>query len=342
METSDFDYNLPQELIAQTPLEQRDRSRLMVLHRNEGKIDHRLFTDISSFLEKGDTLVFNDSRVIPARLYGFRTDDGAGIELLLLRRWENCLWETLARPGKKLKKGTKIVLKRNSHEGETHLGAEVTAQKEGGIRLVRFESEDSLEELGEMPLPPYIHTPLPDWERYQTIYSRIKGSVAAPTAGLHFTPRLLGKLEEKGVNFVFVTLHIGLDTFQPVRSENPSDHVIHTERGELSEKAASMINEAKEDGKKVIGVGTSTIRIVEAASYSGKVAAFHGDVDLFILPGYKFHTIDAMLTNFHLPRSTLIMMVSAFAGEKLIRQAYEQAIQERYRFYSFGDAMLIL
>jgi S-adenosylmethionine:tRNA ribosyltransferase-isomerase len=343
MKTSDFDYQLPQELIAQTPLEPRDHSRLMVLDRKDRLIEHHTFTEITSYLDSGDTLVFNNSRVIPARLFGYKVDSGTKVELLLLRRWDKCLWETLARPGKRLKKGTTILLQKQSHESDDKkIMAEIIEQQEGGIRIVRFENESLLEELGEIPLPPYIHTPLSDSERYQTVYSKIKGSVAAPTAGLHFTPGLLGQLEQKGIHFAFVTLHIGLDTFQPVRLDDAEEHSIHTEYGELTEEAAILINQSRNEGKKVIVVGTSTARIVEAASESGRVKLFKGEIDLFILPGYRFRTTDAIITNFHLPKSTLIMMVSAFAGREFVLQAYEQAIAESYRFYSFGDAMMIL
>jgi S-adenosylmethionine:tRNA ribosyltransferase-isomerase len=342
MKTSNFDYQLPQELIAQTPLEPRDHSRLMVLNRKNHSIEHHTFSEITSYLDSGDTLVFNNSRVIPARLFGHKVDSGTKVELLLLRRWDTCLWETLARPGKRLKKGTTILLRKQPYEQDKQVMAEVIEQQEGGIRVVRFENESLLEELGEIPLPPYIHTPLSDSERYQTVYSKIKGSVAAPTAGLHFTPGLLSQLEQKGVRFAFVTLHIGLDTFQPVRIEDAEEHAIHTEYGELTEESAAVINQSRNNGKKVIVVGTSTVRIVEAASRTGKVKPFKGDVDLFILPGYRFRMTDAMITNFHLPRSTLIMMVSAFAGREFILEAYEQAIAESYRFYSFGDAMLIV
>jgi S-adenosylmethionine:tRNA ribosyltransferase-isomerase len=280
--------------------------------------------------------------VIPARLFGNKLNNETKVELLLLRRWDECLWETLARPGKKLKKGATILLHKDPYNVEKQVLAEIIEQREGGVRIVRFENESLLDELGEIPLPPYIHSPLSDSERYQTVYSKIKGSVAAPTAGLHFTPELLSQLEQKGIHFAFVTLHIGLDTFQPVRIDNPEEHVIHTEYGELAEDTATLINTTKNNGNKVVVVGTSTVRIIEAASVSGKVEPFKGNVNLFILPGYTFRTTDAMITNFHLPQSTLIMMVSAFTGREFILQAYEQAINNGYRFYSFGDAMLIL
>ena len=342
MKTSDFDYHLPPELIAQTPVEPRDRSRLMVLNRKDRTIEHHTFPEITSYLNNGDTLVFNDSRVIPARLFGNKVDSDTKVELLLLRRWDKCIWETLARPGKRLKKGSRVILQKQSGESDKQTTAEVMEQREGGLRIVRFEDESILEELGEIPLPPYIHTIPSDPERYQTVYSRIKGSVAAPTAGLHFTPDLLHQLQHNGVHFAFCTLHIGLDTFQPLRLEDPAKHSIHTEHGELSKEAAAIINRSKKEGNKVIVAGTSTVRIVEAATKSGAVHPHKGDIDLFILPGHKFLTTDAMITNFHLPKSTLIMMVSAFADREFILHAYQQAIEHGYRFYSFGDAMLVL
>jgi len=341
MKVSDFDYHLPPELIAQTPLEPRDRSRLMVLNRADGSISHRHFLEIADYLHQGDTLVFNDSRVIPARLYGIKINSSTIVELLLLRRLDNCIWETLVRPGKKITTGTEIKLTNAVSNTDKEVLAQVIERSENGIRVVRFSDESMLEQLGKVPLPPYIRKPLNEPERYQTVYARIKGSVAAPTAGLHFTPRLLQDLQQKGIQFAFVTLHIGLDTFQPVRVEDPHQHPIHTEYGEVSLEAASMLNQTKKEGKRIIAVGTSTVRLIEAASQYGMVRPLADQVNLFILPGYQFHITDAMITNFHLPKSTLLMMVSAFAGKDYISKAYEQAMKLRYRFYSFGDAMLI-
>jgi S-adenosylmethionine:tRNA ribosyltransferase-isomerase len=341
MKVSDFDYHLPPELIAQTPLEPRDRSRLMVLNRADGSISHHHFFEIADYLQQGDTLVFNDSRVIPARLSGIKTDSSTRVELLLLRRLDNCIWETLARPGKKVTVGTEIKLTNKLSETAKEVLAEVIERGENGIRVVRFSDETMLEELGQVPLPPYIHTPLSQPERYQTVYARIKGSVAAPTAGLHFTPGLLKKLQQKGIQFAFVTLHIGLDTFQPVRVEDPKQHPIHTEYGEVSPETAALLNQARKAGKRIIAVGTSTVRLIEATAQSGTVQPLADQVNLFILPGYQFRITDAMITNFHLPKSTLLMLVSAFAGRDFIFKAYEQAMNLGYRFYSFGDAMLI-
>ncbi len=341
MKTCDFDYHLPPELIAQTPLEPRDRSRLLTLNRIDGSIEHHRFSQIDKFLNKGDTLIFNDSRVIPARLTGLKCSNSTKIELLLLRRLDKCVWETLVRPGKKVPPGTEIKIFGAAAEAGKELKAEVTEKGDAGIRIVRFSDETLLEELGQVPLPPYIRTPLSEPERYQTVYARVKGSAAAPTAGLHFTPALLYKLQRKGINFAFVTLHIGLDTFRPVKVDNPIEHPIHTEYGELTIKTADLLNESREAGKRLIAVGTSTVRLIEFAAQLGRVQPFSGQVDLFIVPGYRFRVTDALLTNFHLPKSTLLMMVSAFAGRELIMHAYKQAISLDYRFYSFGDAMLI-
>jgi len=340
MKTNDFDYYLPPELIAQTPLEPRDQSRLMVLHRKKSSIEHRTFHDILQHLESGDTLVFNDSRVIPARLIGKR--DTSEIELLLLRRIDSCVWETLVGRGRKTKPGTKLSIIPEPSDPGQELIIEILEQRAGGIRLVRVSDEVLLERMGKTPLPPYIHAPLSDPERYQTVYARVKGSVAAPTAGLHFTPRLLAEIQQKGVNLAFVTLHIGLDTFRPVRVGDPSHHPIHKEYGELNPEVADLLTKTKRAGKRIIVVGTSTLRLVEAASQSGRVQPFSGWVDLFILPGYQFRTADALVTNFHLPKSTLLMLVSAFADREFILRAYQEARDLRYRFYSFGDAMLIL
>lgn len=341
MKTSDFDYYLPPELIAQIPSEPRDQSRLMVLRRCDGSIEHRHFSEIIDYLQSGDTMVFNNSRVIPARIMGQKRDGGTKVEVLLLRRLDNNIWETLVRPGRKVTPGTEIRIAGAPHAAGEEMNAEVLEQGESGIRIIRFSDDSLLEKLGQVPLPPYISTPLADTERYQTIYAQTNGSVAAPTAGLHFTSRLLDELQKKGVRLAFVTLHIGLDTFRPVRVEDPNQHLIHKEYGELNPEVATLLNKAKEQGKRVIAVGTSTVRLLEAAAQTGRIQPFAGWVGLFILPGYKFHATDVMVTNFHLPRSTLLMLVSAFAGKDFILRAYEQAKSLNYRFYSFGDAMLI-
>jgi S-adenosylmethionine:tRNA ribosyltransferase-isomerase len=342
MKTSDFDYHLPPELIAQIPLEPRDQSRLMVLRRNDSSIEHRRFYEIIDYFQSGDTIVFNNSRVIPARIIGQKSNSQTKVEVLLLRRLDNNIWETLVRPGKKVTPGTQIRIADAPYAAGEEMNAEVLEQGEGGIRIIRFSDDSLLEKFGQVPLPPYISTPLADAERYQTIYAQTNGSVAAPTAGLHFTSKLLNELHKKGVRLAFVTLHIGLDTFRPVRVEDPNRHAIHKEYGELNSEVATLINQTKEQGKHVIAVGTSTVRLLEAATQTGTIQPFAGWVDLFILPGYKFRITDVMVTNFHLPRSTLLMLVSAFAGKDFILQAYEQAKSLNYRFYSFGDAMLIL
>jgi len=342
MNIDEFNYHLPPEFIAQKPIELRDHSRLMILNRADNSIAHRHFYDIADYVHSGDTLVFNNSRVIPARLRGVKTDTDTRVELLLLRRLENGIWETLARPGKRLKAGTGITITGKALKTGNELGAEVIQKGEDGIVFVRFSDESLLEKSGEVPLPPYIHTPLQESERYQTIYARIKGSAAAPTAGLHFTPGLLDELQQKGVNLAFTTLHIGLDTFQPVRVNNPEDHAIHKEYGVLSQETAALLNQTREAGKRIIVVGTSSVRLIEAAAQSGSIRPVSGWIDLYILPGYRFRAADAMVTNFHLPRSTLLMLVSAYAGRDFIFKAYQEAIDQGYRFYSFGDAMLIL
>src|SRR4030042_770935 len=342
MKSSNFDYQFPSELIAQIPSEPRDHSRLMVLRRSDGSIEHRHFYEIIDYLQSGDTMVFNNSRVIPARIIGQKRDSQIKVEILLLRRLDNNIWETLVRPGKKVTPGTEIIIAGAPNAIEEGMNAEVLEQGEGGIRIIRFSDDSLLEKFGQVPLPPYISNPLADTERYQTIYAQTNGSVAAPTAGLHFTSRLLDKLRKKSVRLAFVTLHIGLDTFRPVRVEDPNRHLIHKEYGELNSEVATLINQTREQGKHVIAVGTSTVRLLEAAAQAGTIQPFAGWVDLFILPGYKFRIADVMVTNFHLPRSTLLMLVSAFAGRDFILQAYEQARSLNYRFYSFGDAMLIL
>jgi S-adenosylmethionine:tRNA ribosyltransferase-isomerase len=339
MKTSDFDYELPLERIAQTAVEPRDHSRLMMLSRKEGNIEHRHFYEIGDYLRPGDVLVCNDSRVIPARLLGRKVGGGAKVELLLLRRLERGVWEALARPGRRLKAGTRVGL----GEGST-IEAQVVEKKEDGTVIVSFPDEEALEKAGAVPLPPYIHTPLTNPGRYQTVYAREKGSVAAPTAGLHFTPELMNMLQDKGVRFVFVTLHLGLDSFRPVQVDDPAEHVIHREYGDITPEVAGELNQAKADGRRVICVGTSTVRMLEhvALMDEGGVKPFSGWVDLFIRPGHSFKMADALITNFHLPRSTLLMLVSAFASRELILQAYREAMRLGYRFYSFGDAMLII
>ena len=341
MKTSDFDYYLPSELIAQTPVEPRDQSRLMVLRRSDRSIGHCYFHEIASYLNNGDTVVFNNSRVIPARVLGQKSDSGTKVEILLLRRVDSGLWEILIRPGRKVGIGTKIRIANEASSTVQEIIAEVIERGEGGTRIIRLPEEGLLEKFGQVPLPPYIHTPLSKPERYQTVYAEIDGSVAAPTAGLHFTPKLLNELQKKGVQLAFVTLHIGLDTFRPVRVDDPSQHKIHKEYGELGPEVSVMLSETKRQGKRIIAVGTSTVRLLEAAAQSGEIWPFAGWVDLFILPGYKFRATDAMVSNFHLPKSTLLMLVSAFAGRDFILQAYEQAKNLGYGFYSFGDAMLI-
>lgn len=341
MKTSDFDYHLPPELIAQVPLEPRDQSQIMVLERNRGSIEHRRFADLVDYLKAGDVLVCNDSRVIPARLKGKKADSGGKVELLLLRQLDNAVWEALLKPAKRVAVGTKLEI----GDSESKVWAEITGEGEGGIKVIRFPEEIRLPKLGKIPLPPYIRTPLADEERYQTVYARVPGSVAAPTAGLHFTPRLLERIEQKGIELLFVTLHVGLDTFRPVREEDPLKHPIHKEYGIVTKEVASRLAQARGEGRRIICVGTTTVRIIEGAAQASQkshLEPFEGGVSLFILPGYQFRMVDALITNFHLPRSTLLMLVAAFAGKDFIINAYEEAIARKYRFYSFGDAMLIL
>lgn len=340
LKTSDYDYVLPQELIAQTPLEPRDHSRLLVVNRADGSLSHHKFYDLPDFLKAGDVLVFNNSRVIRARLFGTRTDTGQRIEILLLRRLEPHIWEALIGSKKRVTPGMQIEM-----EGNPDIKAEVLALRESGIRVVRFSDESVLPQLGKVPLPPYIHEPLADPERYQTVYAEKEGSVAAPTAGLHFTPELLEKIKGKGVHCLFVTLHVGLNTFRPVHMEDALKHPIFPEYGVISEEVAGQINEAKAGGRRVICVGTTSVRLVESAAHAGSgnlLKPWDGWVNDFIYPGYRFKIMDAMLTNFHLPRSSLLMLVSAFARKGLIFKAYREAIEQRYRFYSFGDAMFIV
>jgi S-adenosylmethionine:tRNA ribosyltransferase-isomerase len=348
MKTSDFDYTLPPGLIAQTPIEPRDSSRLMVLNRGAGSIENRKFLEIVDYLRAGDVMVFNDSRVIPARLKGQRAGSGGKVEILLLRRREPDVWEALTRPARRLQIGSKVAIAGNFAPGGrpgAGITGEIIGTGEDGIRVIRFSDESRLMAAGEIPLPPYIHTPLVDKERYQTVYARAIGSVAAPTAGLHFTPELLARIEGRGVRYLFVTLHIGLDTFRPVTENDPHEHTVHREYGILDKETARELSLARQEGRRVISVGTTTARILEQAacvSEAPGIQAFEGWVDLFILPGHRFRAVDALVTNFHLPRSTLLMLVTAFAGKELIDCAYREAIEQSYRFYSFGDAMLVL
>ena len=332
-------YDLPEERIAQTPVEPRDHSRLMVVRRDTGAIEHKHFYDVIDYLNPGDALVINDTRVIPARLYGERPTGGA-CEVLLLKQLAPKKWETLVKPGKKLKPGAEIVF------GDGRLRGRVLETTDVGGRIVAFECEGTfeavLDELGEMPLPPYIHEALEDRERYQTVYAKREGSAAAPTAGLHFTPELLEKIREKGIEIVPVLLHVGLGTFRPVKVENVEDHHMHTEYFEVSEEAAEKVNAARARGNRVIAVGTTSVRTLESACESGKLLPMRGDTGIFIRPGYRYQMVDALITNFHLPGSTLMMLVSALYDREKILAAYELAVKEQYRFFSFGDAMLIL
>lgn len=337
---SDYYFELPQELIAQDPLEDRSSSRLLVLDKESGELSHHVFREIADYLEPGDCLVLNDTKVIPARLLGEREGTGAHVEVLLLKRRENDVWETLVKPGKKCRPGTRLIF------GGGMLRAEVLETVEEGNRLIRFEYEgifeQVLDKLGEMPLPPYITHRLQDRNRYQTVYAKYEGSAAAPTAGLHFTEELLRRIEAKGVGIVYVTLHVGLGTFRPVKEENILEHHMHSEYYQVSEKSADMINETKERGGRVICVGTTSCRTVESASdENGRVRPGSGNTQIFIYPGYRFQVLDALITNFHLPESTLVMLVSALAGRENVLNAYEEAVRERYRFFSFGDAMLV-
>jgi S-adenosylmethionine:tRNA ribosyltransferase-isomerase len=343
MKTSDFDYTLPQELIAQTPIEPRDYSRLLVLNRKNGTIEHRQFFNIVDYLRAGDIMVFNDSRVIPARLKGRRVETGGGVEVLLLRRIKEKVWEVLVKPAKPLTVGEKVEITSLDKKGAPIIGT-ITAVGKEGLRAIRFTDEGKLMVAGEMPLPPYIHTQLQDPDRYQTVYSKVLGSAAAPTAGLHFTPELISKIESAGVRCLYNTLHVGLDTFRPVTEEDPLQHVIHKEYGILPRANAIEISIAKKKGRRVVCVGTTSVRLIEQAamhSHRGVIHPYQDWVSLFILPGHKFRMTDVMVTNFHLPKSTLLMLVTAFAGIKLISKAYKEAIKQKYRFYSFGDAMLI-
>ena len=339
VKTSDFNFELPEELIAQTPLAQRDSSRLLTLDKATGRTAHHHFYDVADMLQPGDCLVLNNSRVLPARLIGRRETGGACEVLLLIDRGDN-VWECLVRPGRKLKPGTRVVF------GQGELTGEIVSEVEGGNRLVRFRYEgiflEVLERLGRMPLPPYIKAELQESERYQTVYSKVSGSAAAPTAGLHFTPELLKKLEEKGVKLCYVTLHVGLGTFRPVKAENILEHEMHSEYCVIPRETADLINETKRAGGRVICVGTTSCRTIESwAEEDGTMKASAGWTNIFIYPGYKFKVLDGLITNFHLPESTLIMLVSALAGRENVLAAYKEAVQEKYRFFSFGDAMFI-
>lgn len=341
LKKTDFYFDLPQELIAQDPLEDRSASRLLVLNKDTGAVEHHRFQEITNYLRPGDCLVLNNTKVIPARLLGVKEDTGAAIEVLLLKRHGNDVWETLVKPGKKARPGTKIVF------GEGALRAEVLDVVEEGNRLIQFSYEGIFEEvldrLGEMPLPPYITHKLQDKNRYQTVYAKYEGSAAAPTAGLHFTEKLLEEIRAMGVETAFVTLHVGLGTFRPVKAENLSDHHMHSEHYEITEETADIINRTKENGGRVFCVGTTSCRTIEsAADADGRVQAGCGDTEIFIYPGYRFKVLDCLITNFHLPESTLVMLVSALAGRENVLAAYREAVEERYRFFSFGDAMLII
>ncbi len=342
MKKSDFWFNLPEEQIAQTPVYPRDSSRLLKLDRKTGKTEDLVFTDIEKILNKGDLLVLNDSRVIPARLYGNKEESGGKIEFLMLNMREKDVWEIMVKPGKKAKPGSKFIF------GDGILKAEIIDSVDGGNRLAKFTYDgdniyDILDKIGNMPLPPYITKKLEDNERYQTVYSKEVGSAAAPTAGLHFTPELMKRLEEKGVRLAYVTLHVGLGTFRPVKEDEITDHKMHTEQYFLPEETAKMIKETKAAGGRVIAVGTTACRTLESvATFKGEIMAAHGDTDIFIYPGYEFKVLDGIITNFHLPESTLIMLVSAFAGYEHTMNAYDHAVKDKYRFFSFGDAMIIL
>ena len=339
MNVSEFNYNLPEELIAQTPLEKRDESRLMILNKKEKTIEHKTFKDIIDYLKPGDCLVRNNTKVLPARIYGNK-ETGAKVEFLLLINIEDDIWETIVRPGNKLHVGTKVIF------GKGKLVAEILDIMPGGTRKVKFEYEgifnEILDEIGLMPLPPYIHEELKENDRYQTVYAKYNGSAAAPTAGLHFTPELLKKIEEKGIKIANVTLHVGIGTFRPVKEEKVENHEMHSEHYYIKKEDAEIINETKKNGGRIIAVGTTSCRVLETvADENGMVCETEGDTKIFIYPGYKFKCLDALITNFHLPQSTLLMLVSSLAGKDYIMKAYEEAVKEKYRFFSFGDAMFI-
>jgi S-adenosylmethionine:tRNA ribosyltransferase-isomerase len=341
MRLSDFDFHLPDELIAQKPVEPRDRSRLLVLFRDTGAIQHRGFRDLGDYLGPGDVLVLNDTRVIPARLIGTKAATGGQVELLLLKRLSLDRWETLVRPGRRVHEGTEIVF------GNGELVAVGEESTDAGGRVVRFRFDGAFEEvldwLGKMPLPPYITLPLDDPERYQTVYSRVRGSAAAPTAGLHFTKDFLRDLQNRGISVAYITLHVGLGTFRPVQTEDIREHQMHSEYYAISQEAARTVAKAQQEGRRVVAVGTTCVRTLESvADADGFIQAGSGWTDIFIYPGYRFKVLDAMVTNFHLPKSSLVMLVSAFAGREKVLAAYREAVEERYRFFSFGDAMLVL
>ena len=340
MKLEEFDYNLPEELIAQVPIQQRDESRLMVVDREKRTIEDKVFRDIIDYLEPGDCLVRNNTKVIPARLYG-KKDTGANVEFVLLKQLDGDIWESIVRPGNKLKPGSKVIF------GDGLLKAEILDVLEDGTRKVKFEYDgifnEILDQIGLMPLPPYIHESLKENDRYQTVYAKYEGSAAAPTAGLHFTPELLKKIEEKGIKIANVTLHVGIGTFRPVKEENIEEHKMHTEHFYIKQEDVDKINETKKNGKKVIAVGTTSCRVLEtvADENTGLVKQIESDTGIYIYPGYKFKCIDGLITNFHLPQSTLLMLVSALAGKEYIMGAYNEAVKEKYRFFSFGDAMFI-
>ena len=340
MKLEEFDYNLPEELIAQVPIQQRDESRLMVVDREKRTIEDKVFRDIIDYLEPGDCLVRNNTKVIPARLYG-KKDTGANVEFVLLKQLDGDIWESIVRPGNKLKPGSKVIF------GDGLLKAEILDVLEDGTRKVKFEYDgifnEILDQIGLMPLPPYIHESLKENDRYQTVYAKYEGSAAAPTAGLHFTPELLKKIEEKGIKIANVTLHVGIGTFRPVKEENIEEHKMHTQHFYIKQEDVDKINETKKNGKKVIAVGTTSCRVLEtvADENTGLVKQIESDTGIYIYPGYKFKCVDGLITNFHLPKSTLLMLVSALADRKFILEAYNKAVEEKYRFFSFGDAMFI-
>ena len=341
MKTSDFYYDLPEELIAQTPVEPRDSSRMLIYDRAKKEISHKHFYDVIDYLNEGDTLIVNDSRVLPARIYGTKIPTGANVEFLLLKQQEEKVWETLVKPGKKARTGDRFSF------GEGIMTATVIDVLEDGNRIVQFECEnnffETLDKIGQMPLPPYIHEKLKDKERYQTVYSHELGSAAAPTAGLHFTTELMEKIKDKGVNIGYVTLHVGLGTFRPVKVDDVTTHKMHSEHFEVPKETADLIRETKENGKRVIAVGTTSCRTLESvAEKYGEVVPCNGWTDIFIYPGFEFKVLDGLITNFHLPESTLIMLVSAFAGYEETMEVYKTAVEEKYRFFSFGDSMCIL
>ena len=339
MKVSDFNYNLPEELIAQVPIQKRDESRLMVLNRKNQTIEHKTFKDIIDYLQPGDCLVRNNTKVIPARIYG-KKETGANVEFLLLNNIEGDIWECIVRPGNKLHIGTKVIF------GDGLLKADIIDIMEGGTRKVKFSYDgifnEILDQIGLMPLPPYIHEELKDKDRYQTVYAKYRGSAAAPTAGLHFTEELLNKIEQKGIQIANVTLHVGIGTFRPVKEETVEKHHMHSEHYYIKKEDVDKINTAKENGKRVIAVGTTSCRVLETiADENGHVKEAEGDTQIFIYPGYKFKILDGLITNFHLPQSTLLMLVSALAGKDYVLKAYNEAVKEKYRFFSFGDAMFI-